>query len=234
MRSMMLSRRCLRAAQPRMSKFLVRALSTDARESMPYDVLIVGGGPAGLAASIKLKQLSAAGQKELSVCVIEKGSEIGSHILSGNVFEPRALEELFPDMAGDNEWTKVFHEEQGSHATPVKKDDFLVLSENNSYSIPGFLLPPQLNNHGNYIISLGQLCRWLGQKAEDLGVEIYPGFAASEVLFNESGDGVRGIATRDVGIGKDGQPKSTFERGMELHARQTLFAEGKEVAEFST
>jgi electron-transferring-flavoprotein dehydrogenase len=162
------------------------------------------------------------------VYVFFKYSEIGAHILSGNVFDPKALQELFPDMAenGDNHWTKIFQQEQGSHATPVHKDKFLLLSETKSMQIPNFLLPAQLHNHGNYIISLSQLCRWLGQKAEELQVEIYPGFAASEVVFDEATGGVKGIATRDVGIGKDGKPKATFERGSELHARQTLFAEG--------
>jgi electron-transferring-flavoprotein dehydrogenase len=212
------------------------------RERMAFDVLIVGGGPAGLAASIKLKQLCLQHDKDLSVCVVEKGSEIGSHILSGNVFDPKALLELFPDMAeasasspeADTHWTKVFQKEQGSFATPVVTDTFSILTETGgSYTIPNLLLPSQLHNDGNYIISLGQLCQWLATKAEDLGVEIYPGFSASEVLLkqdnNENGDengGVIGIATRDVGIGKDGTPKSTFERGVELHARQTLFAEG--------
>mgnify|MGYP005846064639 CR=1 FL=1 len=126
---------------------------------------------------------------------------------------------------GDNHWTKVFHEEQGSHATPVKDDEFLILSEDKSIGIPNFLLPSQLHNDGNFIISLSQLCRWLGTKAEELGVEIYPGFAASDVVYDESG-AVKGIATRDVGLDKEGKPKETFERGVELHARQTLFAEG--------
>jgi electron-transferring-flavoprotein dehydrogenase len=193
---------------------------------MAFDVLIVGGGPAGLAASIKIKQLCLENNKDLSVCVIEKGNEIGAHILSGNVFDPRALEELFPDMAkpGEKHWTKVFQEEQGSAATPVGGDNFSILTDTGSYTIPNILLPSQLHNHGNYIISLGQLCRWLATKAEDLGVEIYPGFSAAEVLVEDNG--VKGIATRDVGIGKDGEPKATFERGVELHARQTLFAEG--------
>ena len=155
-------------------------------------------------------------------------SEIGAHILSGNVFDPKALLELFPEMAeeGDNHWTKVFHNEQGSYATPVKDDKFLVLTEDKSMQIPNILLPSQLHNDGNYIISLSQLCRWMGQKAEELGVEVYPGFAASEVVLDEATGAVKGIATRDVGVGKDGKPKATFERGSELHARQTLFAEG--------
>jgi electron-transferring-flavoprotein dehydrogenase len=188
------------------------------RESMAFDVLIVGGGPAGLSASIKLKQLN----PDISVCVIDKGSEIGAHILSGNVFDPKAIQELLPD----SDWRAEFQDSQGSRATLVTQDQFTILTETSSYTIPNILLPSQLHNDGNYILSLSQLCRWLATKAEDLGVEIYPGFAASEVLMDDSTGGVKGIATRDVGIGKDGTPKSTFERGMELHARQTLFAEG--------
>lgn len=185
---------------------------------MAFDVLIVGGGPSGLAASIRLKQLN----PDLSVCVIDKGSEIGAHILSGNVFDPKALKELFPDLA--DTWMDEFHATQGAHATAVKADQFQVLTETGSFTIPNFLLPSQLHNDGNYIISLSQMCRWLASRAEEMGVEVYAGFAASEVLFHEGG--VKGIATRDVGLAKDGTPKSTFERGMELHAKQTLFAEG--------
>jgi len=207
---------------------IARHFSTDdPREAMAFDVLIVGGGPAGLAASIRLKQLCKEQDKELSVCVIDKGSEIGAHILSGNVFDPKAMHELFPQHAqpGDNHWTTLFKESQGSFATPVEDDQFQILTESGkAYTIPNVLLPSQLHNHGNYIISLSKLCRWLGEQAEELGVEIYPGFAASEVLVDENG--VKGIATRDVGVGKDGEPKASFERGVELHARQTLFAEG--------
>ena len=192
------------------------------RESMPFDLLIVGGGPSGLSAAIKLKQLCLEKDCDLSVCVVEKGNEIGAHILSGNVFDPRALEELFPDT----DWRNEVLEEQSSYASPVTEDRFKILSETSSYDIPSFLLPKQLNNNGNYIISLSQVCRWLGKKAEELGVEVYPGFSASEVLFNQDKSAVKGVATRDMGIGKDGIPKDVYERGVELRARQTLFAEG--------
>lgn len=208
-------------------------LEEEPRESMAFDVLIVGGGPAGLAASIRIKQLCIEHDKELSVCVIDKGSEIGAHILSGNVFDPKAIEELFPQWAGSTDdnslhWTEVFYNSQQSYATPVDKDNFQVLTEGGSaFSIPGVFLPSQLHNEGNYILSLSQLCRWLAEEAESLGVEIYPGFAASDVLLSDEEDSaVMGIATRDVGIGKDGKKKATFERGVELRARQTLFAEG--------
>jgi electron-transferring-flavoprotein dehydrogenase len=212
-------------------------LLNEPRESMAFDVLIVGGGPAGLAASIRLKQLCQQHDHDLSVCLIDKGSEIGAHILSGNVFDPKAMHELFPQWDGTNSqeqhWTQVFHQAQGSFATPVQHDQFQILTEGgSSFNIPNFLLPSQLHNEGNYILSLSQLCRWLAKEAEQLGVEIYPGFAASEVLLLDTatdkgkGGAVKGVATRDVGIAKDGRPKSTFQRGVELHAKQTLFAEG--------
>jgi len=201
----------------------VRKLSSSAhselldapREKMQYDVVIVGGGPSGLSAAIRLKQLGAATGRDLSVCVVEKGPEIGSHILSGNVFEPRALTELLPN------WKEL----GAPIDTPVADDVFLFLTEKRAFELPRVLLPPMLHNEGNYIISLGKLVRWLGKQAEEAGVEIFPGFAASEVLYGADG-GVIGIATRDMGIGKDGVPKSSFSRGIELIARQTLFAEG--------
>jgi len=182
------------------------------REAMEYDVVIVGAGPSGLAAAIRLKQLAAEKGSELSVCVLEKGSEVGAHILSGACFEPRALNELIPD------W-----KEKGAPLnTSATDDSFLFLTEEKAWRLP---TPPQMHNAGNYIISLGNLCRWLGEQAEALGVEIYPGFAAAEVLYHEDGT-VKGVATGDLGIGKDGEPTGNFQPGMELHARQTLFAEG--------
>jgi len=185
------------------------------RDAMEYDVVIVGGGPAGLAAAIRVKQLAAEAGVETTVCVLEKGSEIGAHILSGAVLDPRALNELIPD------W-----KEKGAplHA-PVSAEQFMFLTAVNAIRLPVFLLPRVTHNMGNYIVSLGNLCRWLGQQAEALGVEIYPGFPASEVLYRDDGS-VRGVATGQMGVARSGERKADYQPGMELHAKYTFFAEG--------
>ena len=187
------------------------------REYMEFDVVIVGAGPAGLSAACRLKQKAAEAGKEISVCVVEKGSEVGAHILSGAVFEPRALNELFPD------WKEL----GAPLNTPVTRDDIFVLKNADSaQKIPDFFVPRTMHNEGNYIISLGNLCRWLAQQAENLGVEIYPGFAAQEALIDEQGV-VRGIITGDLGVDRDGNPKEgLYTPGMELRGKYTLFAEG--------
>ena len=181
-----------------------------AREAMEFDVVIVGAGPAGLAAAIRLKQLS----PEIGVVVVEKGSEVGAHILSGAVIDPIGLDRLLPKWRAEDTPIK----------TAVTDDRFYWLSASGGLRLPNFMMPPLMSNHGNYIVSLGNVCRWLATKAEALGVEIYPGFAATEVLFENGA--VTGVATGDMGIGKNGEPKDDFTRGMELRAKYTLFAEG--------
>jgi len=177
---------------------------------MQYDIVIVGAGPAGLAAAIRAKQIN----PEVSVCVLEKGSEVGAHILSGAVMDPRALHELTPDWKAKG----------APLNTPVTKDRFLFLREKGHVETPAFLLPACFQNHGNYVVSLGNVARWLGKEAEGLGVEIFPGFAANEILYD--GDKVKGVATGDMGVSKKGEKTDAYQPGVELHGKYTLFAEG--------
>ena len=191
------------------------ALAPQEREAMEYDVVIIGAGPAGLCAAIRLKQMASEAGKDFSVCVLEKGSEVGAHILSGAVIDPVGIERLFPN------WKEL----GAPLETEVTDDRFLVLGPAGALPLPNFMLPPLMKNHGNYIASLGNVARWLGEQAEALGVEIYPGFAAAELLFDENG-AIRGVATGDMGVSKTGEKKDGWMPGMELHAKYTFLAEG--------
>ncbi|MGB2272280.1 MAG: NAD(P)/FAD-dependent oxidoreductase, partial [Pseudomonadales bacterium] len=185
------------------------------RESMEFDVVIVGAGPAGLSTACKLAQLAAENEKEISICVVEKGSEVGAHILSGAVLDPKAMNELFPDWKNMGAPLNV----------PVSKDQVMFMfGQSNAIKVP-LLFTPGFNNHGNYVISLGNVCRWLADQAEGMGVEVYPGFAAAEVLYHEDGS-VKGIATGDMGLSETGEQKDSYMPGMELHAKYTVFSEG--------
>ncbi|HJT40170.1 MAG TPA: NAD(P)/FAD-dependent oxidoreductase, partial [Sphingobium sp.] len=186
------------------------------RESMPYDIVIVGGGPAGLSAAIRLKQLANDAGRELAVCVLEKGSEIGAHILSGAVIDPKALDELLPD------WRDMGC---SLAEVPVKDNQHWFLTKRGKFSMPHIATPTWMHNKGTFTGSLGNLCRWLAEQAEGLGVEIFPGFAAAEILYNEDGS-VKGVATGDMGIDREGNRKPDYQPGLELHAKYTFFAEG--------
>ena len=191
------------------------AVELPPREAMEFDVVIVGAGAAGLSAAIRLKQLAATAGKEISVVVLEKGSAVGAHILSGAVIDPIGLNKLIPD----------WKEKGAPLSTQVAKDQFLLLTKTRAIPFPSFLIPPLMNNHGNYIASLGAVCAWLGEQAAELGVEVYPGFAAVEVLYDENG-AIAGVATGDMGVGRDGKPTENFVRGMELRGKYTFIAEG--------
>src|SRR6476619_4537205 len=185
------------------------------RESMAYDVVIVGAGPAGLSAAIRLKQLATQKGREISVCILEKGSEVGAHILSGAVIDPKALNELIPN----------WKDKGAPFNIQVTENHHWVLTKKGKFSLPEILTPPFMRNKGTYTLSLGNFCRWLAGQAEELGVEIFPGFPAAEILYNEDGS-VKGVATGDLGIARDGSHRADYQPGMELHARYTFFAEG--------